>query len=84
MELQYWIEWRNAFRFEGCFFRMSQEDFENLVCLSGPAVNKKNTNFGNAISVMECLEITLKSLAAGDLYHSIMYLFIKFQHSQYR
>jgi hypothetical protein len=27
---------------------MSSEDFENLVCLFGPAVIKKNTNFGSA------------------------------------
>jgi hypothetical protein len=60
---------------------MSSEDFENLVCLFGPAVNNKNTNFGSTISVMECLAIKLRYPAAGDKYHSIVYLFILFQGS---
>nr|CAH7739465.1 unnamed protein product [Callosobruchus chinensis] len=32
---------------------MSTEDFENLICLVGPAVAKRHTNFRNAISVTE-------------------------------
>jgi len=31
-------------------FLMSSEDFENLACLFGPAVNNRNINFRNAIS----------------------------------
>jgi hypothetical protein len=41
---------------------MSSLDFENLVCLVGPAVNKKSTNFGSAITLMECMAITLEIL----------------------
>jgi hypothetical protein len=54
---------------------MSSEDFENLVCLVGLAVQKKNTNFRHAIGVTECLAITLRFLATGDSYHSVTYLF---------
>jgi len=33
------------------FFGLPSEDFYNLVCLVVQAVNKKNANFRNAISV---------------------------------
>jgi hypothetical protein len=57
------------------FFRRSSEDFENLICLVGPAVQKININFRHAIGVMERLAITLRFLATGDSYHSMMYMF---------
>jgi hypothetical protein len=57
------------------FFRMSSEDFENLMCLVGPAVQKKNTDFRHAIGVTVRLATTLRFLATGDSYHSMMYLF---------
>jgi hypothetical protein len=50
---------------------MSSGDFENLVCFAGPAVNKKITNFRNAISVMERLAVTMRLLAPWDSYHSM-------------
>ena len=56
-------------------FRMSSENFENLMCLVGPAVQKKNTNFRYSIGVRERLAITLRFLATGDSYHSMTYLF---------
>ena len=54
---------------------MSSKDFENLICLVGLAVHKKNTNFRHATSVAEHLAITLRFLANGDSYHCMMYLF---------
>ena len=54
---------------------MSSEDFENLVCLVLTAVNKKNTNFRDSISVTECLALTLRILGTGELYDSKKYLF---------
>lgn len=56
------------------FLRMSSEDFENLICLIGPAVAKRHTNYRNAISVTERVAITLRFLATGDSYRSISYL----------
>ena len=50
------------------FFRMCSEDFESLICLVGPVVQKKNTNFRHAIGVTE-------RLANGGSYHSVTYLF---------
>jgi hypothetical protein len=49
-------------------FRMCSEDFESLICLVGPVVQKKHTNFRHAIGVTE-------RLATGSSYHSVMYLF---------
>jgi hypothetical protein len=46
-------------------FRMSSENFENLMCLVGPAVQKENTNFRHAIGVTERLAVTLRFLATG-------------------
>ena len=54
---------------------MSTEDFENLICLIGPAIHKQNTNWRTAISVTERLALTLRFLATGDSYHSMMYQF---------
>lgn len=57
------------------FLRMSSEDFENLINLVGHRIAKKNTNYREAIPVRERLAITLRFLASGDSYHSLMYLF---------
>jgi hypothetical protein len=46
-----------------------------LICLVGPAVQKKNTNFRYAIGVTELLATTLRFLATGDSYDSMLYLF---------
>jgi hypothetical protein len=45
------------------------------MCLVGPAVQKKNTNFRHAIGVTERLAKTLRFLATGDSYHSMRHLF---------
>lgn len=57
------------------FLRMSSTDFEILLNKIGPIVSKQDTNWRHAISVQECLLITIRFLVTGDSYHSMMYLF---------
>lgn len=57
------------------FLRMTSTDLENLIQIIGPSIQKKNTNFRNAISVTERLVITLRFLATGEYYQSLMYIF---------
>ena len=54
------------------FFEKESEGFENLICLVGPAVSKKNENFRNAIGVKERLAITLIFPANGGSYHRVV------------
>lgn len=56
------------------FVRMSSTDFENLINLIGAKIYKQNTNYRDAISVNDRLAITLRFLATGDSYQSLMYL----------
>lgn len=64
---------------DGSFFnnfnRMTAMDFEKLTCLIGPVISKKDTNYRKAIPVKERLAITLRFLATGDSYTSLMYTF---------
>ena len=46
--------------FQGFYFIISTEDFENFICFVGPAITKKKTNFRDAISVTERLAIILR------------------------
>ncbi|XP_074035520.1 uncharacterized protein [Leptinotarsa decemlineata] len=57
------------------FTRMGAEDFENLICLVGPKIAKKDTTFRKAIPVQYRLAVTLRFLATGDSYSSLQYLF---------
>lgn len=57
------------------FLRMSSTDFENLFCLIGPIISKSNTNYRDSIPAVDRFAITLRFLATGDSYHSLMYLF---------
>lgn len=57
------------------FIRMSDSDFEWLLNLVAPKIKKIDTNYRKAITVTERLLITLRFLATGDSYTSLMYLF---------
>lgn len=57
------------------FLRMSSANFEFLINLVGHKICKQDTNFRDSIPVKERLAITLRFLATGDSFHSLMYLF---------
>lgn len=57
------------------FLRMSSSDFEMLLNKIGPIITKQDTNWRRAITPKERLLVTLRFLATGDSYHSMMYLF---------
>lgn len=57
------------------FLRMSSSDFEMLLNKIGPIITKQDTNWRRAITTKERLLVTLRFLATGDSYHSLMYLF---------
>uniref|UniRef100_A0A1Y1KE69 Transposase Helix-turn-helix domain-containing protein n=1 Tax=Photinus pyralis TaxID=7054 RepID=A0A1Y1KE69_PHOPY len=57
------------------FCRISCEDFEYLIHLIGHKIAKQETTFRQPIPVKERLAVTLRFLATGDSYTSLMYLF---------
>jgi len=57
------------------FTRMSPNEFELSINLTGEKISKKYTAFRKAISVQERLALTLRFLASGDSYVSLQYLF---------
>ena len=57
------------------FCRMSYSDFDALINLVGPRINKKDTLLWKAIPVAERLPVTLRFLASGDSFTSLSYLF---------
>jgi len=57
------------------FCRMSAEDFELLLNKIGPKISKQDTVFRPSIPIQERFAITLRFLATGDSYTSLMYLF---------
>lgn len=57
------------------YFRMSPEQFDILLEKVTPKIKKRDTNFRQAISSEIRLAITLRYLASGDSYRSLMLLF---------
>ena len=57
------------------FVRMTKSDFEELLTLVAPKIAKKDTNCRLAIPPTIRLAVTLRYLATGDSYASLMYLF---------
>lgn len=57
------------------FFRMTKSDFEELLTAVAPKIKKRNSNFRAPISPEVKLAVTLRYIASGDSYTSLMYLF---------
>lgn len=57
------------------FVRLSKSDFEELLNLIGPTISKTNTNYRASIPPSIRLAVTLRYLASGDSFTSMMYLF---------
>jgi hypothetical protein len=57
------------------FCRLSSSDFELILNLIGPKIQKQNTNYRLAIPIKERLAVTLRYLASGDSFTSLMYTF---------
>nr|CAH7720828.1 unnamed protein product [Callosobruchus chinensis] len=57
------------------FYRLSSTDFEFIISLIGPKIKKKNNNFRECIPINEKFTVTLRFLAIGDSYTSLMYTF---------
>ncbi len=55
------------------FCRMKPTDFEYLLNLIAPQIIKQDTTYRCAIPVQERLLVTLRFLATGDSYTSLMY-----------
>ncbi len=57
------------------FTRMSITDFEKLLQLIEPKIQKQSTHFRETIPARERLSVTLRFLATGDSYRSLSYTF---------
>ena len=56
-------------------FRMSNSDIEYLLNMVGPSIAKMDTNYRQSISPKNRLLITLRFLASGDSYQSLVLTF---------
>lgn len=57
------------------FTRISCQDFEMLVNVTSPFIAKQDTNYRKCVPVSIRLAITLRYLATGDSFASLMFLF---------
>ncbi|KAL4125919.1 hypothetical protein QTP88_010156 [Uroleucon formosanum] len=57
------------------FVRLTKPDFEELLRLVASKISKKNINYRAAIPPLIRLAVTLRYLATGDSFTSLMYLF---------
>ncbi|XP_058122786.1 putative nuclease HARBI1 [Anopheles coustani] len=57
------------------FLRMKKEDFDVLLDMIRPEINRMNTNMRDSITAQERLLITLRYLATGETFSSLQYLF---------
>jgi hypothetical protein len=57
------------------FLRMSSSDFDYLINLIGPKIEKTYTALKGPISVQERLVVTLRFLATSESFSSLQYLF---------
>nr|XP_055025796.1 uncharacterized protein LOC129412676 [Misgurnus anguillicaudatus] len=55
------------------YFRMSWEQFDNLLSIVGLSITKMNTNYRESIGPAERLSICLRFLATGDSYKTIAF-----------
>lgn len=57
------------------FFRITPDQFDSLLSKLRPFISKKDTRMRKAISAETRLAITMRYLASGDSYRSLMLLF---------
>lgn len=57
------------------FLRMDEQQFEQLLALVTPLIQKQDTIMRESIPAGERLMLTLRFLAAGESFHSLHYLF---------
>ena len=57
------------------FTRMSKRNFYTILGIVEPMITKQNTRFRESVSAEMKLAITLRYLATGDSFVSLMYLF---------
>lgn len=55
------------------FLRMNKEAFDKLLTLISPMIKKQDTLMRNPLSARNKLTITLRFLATGETYRSLMY-----------
>lgn len=57
------------------FLRLTENSFDKLLNLVKPKIEKQDTTFREAISAKTKLIVTLRFLATGETYRSLMYTF---------